>query len=1644
MSYNSLIWTKQGTNIYFDTDNSNISPGFRFGFPTIEPSYLDTATGKFAFLMVSPSGGRTEFRQIGASSTYETADSSYTQLKFKGADTPNAVEALEITVTGTDGTKMSFAWLAGAYRASKIMDANGNFVTILHDQNGLLQSVTDTLGRVINVSYDANLYPTTVTQTWKDNNGTGANITHTYATFGYGTTTIDTNFHSSLGVFGPINSTVLKVLNKVTFTDGSSTNFEYNGYGQVRKITNIAADSPTHELNYVSTNLDSVSGVQTDCPRFSETRSWVENFNLNENGVAQAVVIPNDFLTNQTYTLPNGGTANGNLIQITTPDGNGGSIVSKTYTGMTGWREGLPMVTKDSANGVEKRWTQTTYTQDDENLSYIQNPRVIESKVGDTENSFVRKTTVEYWPQTVGSPIALYGLPKFTKVFDNDGTTILKQSYTEYNLATAYTSRRIIGLPSLSEQWGYENGVGLTKVSKTTYAYDEDLFDNPALQQVIAPIMHNTIGYGASFKVGRGNLSTVTRWDVTGALPNMVSKVKYNVAGSSVASIDPLNRTLKTSYTDKFNDGVNRNTFAFPTKLTDPAENFSEIKYRYDIGANVWDQSPSPVVGQIGKTTTREYDNQGRPTKETLANTGVYTRYEYPTNGVQSKVFTTITDFNNNGTGDSGDEVMSEIWTDGVGRERRARTEHPNSTGGWSGSITEYDILGQVKRSTVPTEITVPNENNPDTWAAAGDDANRGFLWMQHEYDWKGRPTREINTDGTDKLFTYNGCGCAGGQVTTIQGELVPRDDIPTQNARRTQKIYSDILGRTYKTESMKWHGTTVYSTNLTTFNGRDQVLTAIEQDNSKSPMVSQTSSMTYDGFGRVKTQHIPQQNANTATVYNYNADNTVQNVTDARGATSHFIYNSLGLLQQKSYSVPNGSNIPVTPTVTYVYDNLGNRTQMNDGLGTATYQYDQFSRMTSETRGFTDNTSYTTNYTYQFNGALKSITDPSGGTITWGNDKIGRNVTVTDSVGGNVANLITNQTYRAWGARKKIIGGTGHETDYNYNNRLQLANISTIDTLGRHGPNNAPVDNGNVNFTYNADGTMSQTQTTLSAYSPILFPTKSYKYDSQMRMSKEVIASYSNKEFEYDGFNHNTLLASSAYIFGPPQTVNSTWVNNRNIDLSPPETGEGATYDADGRVVKTREVAIIYRNSVLSITRSEHKFDAAGNMVGFRSMYDGDEHHKNWTYAFDGDGREIKIFNSVANTTKVSIYSSLTGSVLGTVFNSNFTTNYFERGFNNNISIAPDVKSSATFTIGLKISLPNNDDLSLNSLVRPYDPTNGNSAMGFEQNDSLGNWLVMPDLPDPELPPQTVDYDPMFDNWEGTTNDISGGCTYNGQPKNCAEVISLMEGGSAERDNGPFKLIMASNGNTRAAFNHDNSPSALTSSGRWVGKTGQAGVVNSDGTTTWGDASTDWEFVAENYSDNKEWSISGFTKEQKTIIQDQVMSMYLSDACAKAFEAAGLQSVKTMMNSGNLRIFHKEILGSSTNNSQWAGNEDMRKKMLAIWNKDYEYSGLTAVGPQKGNYYVSFSNRTFTGWEDTTINIIIHELIHAGGKEGARPTDIPNVYNVPLIGKKQWGNIDFSSASGKHDLASMNYNSKGEKTKLYDNIIAACQPTAK
>ena len=387
LSYNSLVWTRSGNYIDFDQDAGSIAPGFRLGFPVVEGPYANSQTGANFYLLVTPSGGRVELRQTGVPTVYESKDSSYLQL----TDNLNAT----VTLQPPDGSQMNFIASGGGWRCNQIKDRNGNYINVTYKSWGEIETITDTLGRVLTFNYDANSNIQSITQTW---NGQ----THYWATFGWGTAAIGNNF-PSLTNLGP-NSTSIPVLTQVGLPDGSRYNFEYapNGYGQVKTIRHFANDpgNPNHERNH-TTYVYSAGGI--DCPRVSQRKDAAEHW-TGLNGV------PNEVVTAFSHDADGG-------CRVTQPDG----TVHKEYYGSS-WQSGLTTETRsyaaiaDANSNAWQKKTTMAWTQDSTSVSYLTNPRVTETNVYDSSGNR-RRTTVDY----SNAAYAQFGLPYFVTEYAADG-----------------------------------------------------------------------------------------------------------------------------------------------------------------------------------------------------------------------------------------------------------------------------------------------------------------------------------------------------------------------------------------------------------------------------------------------------------------------------------------------------------------------------------------------------------------------------------------------------------------------------------------------------------------------------------------------------------------------------------------------------------------------------------------------------------------------------------------------------------------------------------------------------------------------------------------------------------------------------------------------------------------------------------------------------------------------------------------------------------------------------------------------------------------------------------------------------------------------------------------------------------------------
>jgi YD repeat-containing protein len=1307
LSYSSLVWTRSGPYAYFDEDRGSPSLGFRLGFATIQGPFFDAQVGRNAYVLVTSSGSRTELRQVGTTSTYEAGDSSYLQL-IAGSSS--------LLVRSTDGTQMSYAPLGDGWRATAIEDRNGNLINVSYDWRGDITNVTDTLGRVITFNYDTNANLSTIMQSWQ---GNSAAQPHKWARFDWNNVTLQPSF--ALSAVGTYGGETIPVLEQVWLDDDTHYSFEYTGAGQVNVIRRYSSDN----LERSRTTYDYAT-LADDCPRVIDTRVWADNW-TGINGV------PSEVITQ--FNDPGDGSH-----EMIAPDG---TVYKESYG--TGWQKGLVTGSEVRSGGTLQKQTTRQWTQDDTSAGYQTNPRVIETNIYDfpvNTPSNRRRTTIDY------GQYAQYGLPHLVTEYASDGTTPLRQSYTDYNLAQGYLDRRIIGLVSSSQVY---DSTAAKWLSKTTYAFDEP---GSVQQQAVAAAGHDQ-SYDSTF-LTRGNVSSASRWDVTditNTAKTLTSRVSYDAAGSALTATDPAGHQSSISYADSYSDSNNsRNTFAYPTTLTDADGFSSSVQYNFDFGAKTRVQGPPPANQSNGIIQTFAYDSAARIQQVTTTNNGAYTRYLYGPNYVATQATVNAV----------ADEAYTNTVFDGMGRTFLVGSNNPGSTSGYKAQVTRYDLMGRAVKQSNPAETD-------NAWNPVGPDDGAGWLYTQQSYDWKGRPRITTNTDGTQKSATYDGCGCAGGEVVTLTDEV-----------GRQQKVYSDSLGRQWKSEVLNWDGS-IYSTETSTLDTLDRVTFARQYQGTDQSGVYEETAMTYDGYGRLQSRHAPEQDAGRSTTYAYNPDNTLASVTDARGAVTTYNYNDARrLVTNVSYTAP--SDITLPPSVTFGYDAAGNRTSMTtDGGagGGVTYHYDTLSRVTSEDRQFPGlSGAYTLAYEYTLAGALKKLTDPVGDSISYGFDQTGRLTGVTGSSFAGVTTYASGITYRAWGAPKGVTydGDSGSATTtYDERMRPQQHTLSVPATPANFNTGTSMREQ----YQYDGDGRLQQ-MTDLDDHSAMPGSpsterrfSRRYTYDHAGRLTAASGVGASgqsyglpfNQTFVYDEFDNLNQRYGSYYYEGYTQDV-ATFQNDRRQDW---------TYDADGRVVHSPFTATW--NGVTGAR--DWSYDAAGRMTQVRDTKTSNGTTTTSTYvsSYDGDGLSVRSYSQESSTTSNSYMvrsTVLGGEVVTWLDNAGRKSKTVVKvdGLLMALQYPATVSGAQPFVTWLH-----------SDPARMSEVTNG-SGDKKSVYDPLGNYVSFQELPAPPAGYNPL-YSPPPSGGLGSGFGFNGGstnvaCTLNGSPVNCNDAMHALDVGKA------------------------------------------------------------------------------------------------------------------------------------------------------------------------------------------------------------------------------------------------------------------------
>ncbi|MBI1748487.1 MAG: RHS repeat protein, partial [Acidobacteria bacterium] len=253
----------------------------------------------------------------------------------------------------------------------------------------------------------------------------------------------------------------------------------------------------------------------------------------------------------------------------------------------------------------------------------------------------------------------------------------------------------------------------------------------------------------------------------------------------------------------------------------------------------------------------------------------------------------------------------------------------------------------------------------------------------------------------------------------------------------------------------------------------------------------SGTISYTYDANGNVANKTAPTPNkipADTSSpqtvtsTYFYDADNrlTKKQYSDGTTPTVQFGYDGVN---------PTGCS---PPTITSPTNLVGQRTGMCDAAGSASWSYDSMGRALTEKRLLNSTVTNTVGYTYNFDGSLKTLTYPSGRTVTYTPGGAGGPLEAKDTA--NSINYVKSATYAPPGNLTGMTNGltgsfNGIITTNTYNSRLQPITLSAA-TTGSGGQTVLSLgydfhlgsDNGNVfqivnnrdnnrtqNFTYDA-----------------------------------------------------------------------------------------------------------------------------------------------------------------------------------------------------------------------------------------------------------------------------------------------------------------------------------------------------------------------------------------------------------------------------------------------------------------------------------------------------------------------------------------------------------------------------------------------
>jgi hypothetical protein len=96
----------------------------------------------------------------------------------------------------------------------------------------------------------------------------------------------------------------------------------------------------------------------------------------------------------------------------------------------------------------------------------------------------------------------------------------------------------------------------------------------------------------------------------------LVTGQQWDILGNLVKVTDPGGHETTTAYTDAFTDSTNRNSFAYPARVTQPSGFYVDTVYDFKTGLVM------SATDSLSRTTTHTYDVMNREIETELPNGG--------------------------------------------------------------------------------------------------------------------------------------------------------------------------------------------------------------------------------------------------------------------------------------------------------------------------------------------------------------------------------------------------------------------------------------------------------------------------------------------------------------------------------------------------------------------------------------------------------------------------------------------------------------------------------------------------------------------------------------------------------------------------------------------------------------------------------------------------------------------------------------------------------------------------------------------------------------------------------------------------------------------------------------------------------------